>query len=81
MQPPNSGRFQKIPTAGTSTRSMEQICVCKDPAVNVIRDALPYVLQLQCNRAFRDLFDLPSCMFIFAISIAVWRKASTGFAL
>jgi len=59
MRRPNSGRFQKEPSAGASNNGRideANGCVRKGPALKVIRYALSYILPLQCYTTFPDTF-------------------------
>jgi len=59
MRRPNSGRFQKKPSAGASNDGRidgGSVCVRKGPTLKVIRYALPYVLLLQCYTTFPGTF-------------------------
>jgi len=59
MRRPNSGRFQKKPSAGASNSGSidrASLCVRKGPTLNVIRYALSYALPLQCYTTFPGTF-------------------------
>ena len=56
---PNSGRFQKKPSAGASNNGRidgASVCARKGPTWKVIRYALPYVLLSQCYTTFPGTF-------------------------
>jgi hypothetical protein len=65
---PNSGRFQKRPSGGSSnnyTIDEARVCVRKGPTLRVIMKAFQYVLPLECNTTIPGTFWL-SIIFHFS---------------
>jgi len=62
MRRPNSRRLQKKPSAGASNNGRidgASVCARKGSTLKVIRQALSYVLLLQCYTTFPGTFWLP----------------------